>query len=136
MTLIIEQSPAHAKVIVLDACHSGASIGKAAPTMTPEFIQRVFEEAEGMAVLASCKANQQSWEWPEKQRSVFTYYLLEALTGKADFEGKQFVTVSDVSNYVADGVKTWTATHGAAQTPTLQYTVVGDIILLRYQTEA
>jgi len=132
---IIEQSPAHAKVIVLDACHSGASIGKAAATMTPEFIQRVFEEAEGMAVLASCKANQQSWEWPEKQRSVFTYYLLEALTGKADFENKHFVTVRDVSNYVADGVKAWAVDRSVPQTPTLQYTVAGDIILARYQIE-
>lgn len=129
---IVAQSPAHAKVIVLDACHSGASIGKAEPTMTPEFIQRVFEQAEGMAVLASCKENQQSWEWAEKQRSVFTYYLLEALTGKADLEGKGFVSVSDVNNYVTDGVKTWAAQRSVPQTPTLQYTAAGDIILLRY----
>ena len=129
---IVEQSLAHAKVIVLDACHSGASIGKAEPTMTPEFIQRVFEQAEGMAVLASCKENQQSWEWPEKQRSVFTYYLLDALTGKADFESKGFVSVSDVNNYVTDGVKMWAVQHSVPQTPTLQYTAAGDIILLRY----
>ncbi|MBN1487595.1 MAG: AAA-like domain-containing protein [Anaerolineae bacterium] len=129
---LIEQSPAHAKVIVLDACHSGASIGKAEPVMTSEFIQRVFEQAEGMAVLASCKENQQSWEWTEKHRSVFTYYLLDALTGKADFEKKGFVTVSDTSNYVSNGVKTWAAQRGVPQTPTLQYTVAGDIILLQY----
>jgi len=47
--------------------------------MTHEFIQRVFTEAEGMAVLASCKHGQQSWEWPEQNRSVFTHFLLEAL---------------------------------------------------------
>ncbi len=133
---IIEQSPAHAKVIILDACHSGASIGKAEPTMTPEFIRRVFEEAEGMAVLASCKENQQSWECPEQRRSVFTYYLLEALSGKADLDKKGFVTVSDASRYVTDGVKTWAAEKGSPQTPTLQYTVVGDIILLRYNKPA
>ncbi len=129
---IVAQSPAHAKVIVLDACHSGVSIGKTELTMTPEFIQRVFEQAEGMAVLASCKENQQSWEWAEKQRSVFTYYLLDALTGKADFESKEFVTVSDVSAYVTNSVKTWAAQRNAPQTLTLQYTVAGDIILLRY----
>jgi hypothetical protein len=134
---IIEQSPAHAKVIMLDACHSGASIGKAEPTMTPEFIRRVFEEAEGMAVLASCKQGQQSWEWPEQQRSVFTYYLLDALTGQADLDGKGFVTVSDASRHVTDGVKAWAVERGVPQTPTLQYTVAGDIILLRYgATEA
>jgi hypothetical protein len=52
---IIGASPARAKVIVLDACHSGAAIGKAGPTMTPEFIQRVFTEAEGMAELGESR---------------------------------------------------------------------------------
>ena len=132
---IIEQSTAHAKVIVLDACHSGASIGKTAPTMTPEFIKRVFEEAEGMAVLASCKQGQQSWEWQAERRSVFTYFLLEALSGKADFDGKGFVTVSDASRYVTDGVKAWAVERGVPQTPTLQYAVAGDIVLLQYQYE-
>jgi len=125
-------SPARAKVIVVDACHSGAMIGKAEPTMTPEFIQRVFQEATGMAVLASCTAGQQSWEWPSQKRSVFTYYLLEALAGRADWDGKGFVTVSDVSRYVTDAVKRWAAEHGVPQTPTLQYTVAGDIILARH----
>lgn len=129
---LIEQSPARAKVIVLDACHSGASIGKAGPAMTPEFIQQVFEKAQGIAVLASCMQKQQSWEWPAKKQSVFTYYLLEALRGQADLDNKGFVTVSDASRYVTDGVKRWAAQEGVPQTPTLQYTVAGDIILLRY----
>jgi hypothetical protein len=129
---LIGQSPARAKVIVLDACHSGASIGKAETIMTPEFIQHVFEEAEGMAVLASCKQGQRSWEWPERKRSVFTYYLLEALNGKADLDRKKFVTVSDANRYVTDGVKSWAAQNSVPQTPTLQYTVAGDIILSRY----
>jgi len=129
---LMDQSPARAKVIVLDACHSGASIGKAEPTMTPEFIHRVFEEAEGMAVLASCKQGQQSWEWDEKGRSVFTYYLLEALAGQADLDQKGFVTVSDASRHVTDGVKRWAVEKGVPQTPTLQYTVAGDILLVQY----
>jgi hypothetical protein len=129
---LMSLSPARAKVIILDACHSGASIGKTEPVMTPEFIRRVFEEAEGIAVLASCKQGQKSWQWPEKRRSVFTYYLLEALSGRADLEGKKgFVTISDASRYVTNGVKSWAADKGVPQTPTLQYTVAGDIILVR-----
>jgi hypothetical protein len=127
---ILDSSPARAKVILLDACHSGAAIGKAGPTMTPEFIQRVFTEAEGMAVLASCKQGQQSWEWPEKGGSVFTHFLLDALAGEADRDGKGFVTVSDAGRYVSDGVKAWAVDYGVPQTPTLQYTVAGDIVLV------
>lgn len=128
---LLDQSAARAKMIIIDACHSGASIGKAPPVMTPEFIQRVFAEAEGMAVLASCKQGQRSWEWPAQGRSVFTYYLLEALSGQADLDGKGFVTVSDASRYVSDRVRHWSVEHNVMQTPTLQYTVAGDIVLCK-----
>ncbi len=126
---LMEQSQARAKVLILDACHSGASLGKAASTMTSAFMQRVFNNAEGVAVLASCKQGQLSWEWREERRSVFTYYLLQAIEGKADFDNKGFVTISDVHRYVTDRIKIWTATRGIAQTPTLQYTVAGEIVL-------
>jgi hypothetical protein len=129
---LFSQSSARAKVIILDACHSGADIGKASSVMTPEFIQRVFEEAEGMAVLASCKQGQLSYEWPRQSRSVFTHFLLEALEGKADLDQKGFLTVTDVSRYVVNGVKQWSIRHRVPQTPTLQYTVIGDIILLQH----
>lgn len=130
---LLAQSAARAKVIILDACHSGAALGKAAPTMTAEFIQGVFAEAEGMAILASCKQGQRSWEWTEQRRSVFTYYLLEALGGQADYDRKGFVTVSDVNRYIVDRLKVWSATHQAPQTPTLQYAVAGDIVLCRWR---
>jgi hypothetical protein len=126
---ILEQSPARAKVIIIDACHAGASIGKATTIMAPEFIQRVFAQAEGMVVFCSCKQGQQSWEWPGKRQSVFTHYLLEALDGHADYDQKGFVTVTDANRYVVDQVKQWSVKHNAPQTPTLQSISVGDIIL-------
>lgn len=129
---IVEKAPARAKVIILDACHVGADIGKAAGPMSAEFIRRVFEEAEGMAILASCQQGQLSYEWRENQRSVFTHYLLEALIGKADRDEKGFVTVQDVSRHVTDGVKLWASQKKVSQTPTLQYTAAGDIMLVRY----
>lgn len=130
---IISDAPARAKVILLDACHSGADIGGKGPRpMSAEFIRRVFEEAEGMAVLASCKQGQLSYEWQESERSVFTHFMLEALAGDADQDGKGFVTVQDASRHVVDGVKLWASQHNVVQTPTLQYAVVGDIVLSRH----
>jgi hypothetical protein len=131
---LLKRSVARAKVIIVDACHSGANLGKAPALMSKEFIQRVFDQAEGMAVLASCKHEQQSWEWAEKKRSVFTYYLLEALSGLSDTDKKGFVTVSDVARYVTHGVKSWAVRNRVPQTPTLQYEVSGDIVLVRYQS--
>jgi predicted MPP superfamily phosphohydrolase len=129
---VIQTSAARAKVIILDACHAGAQIGKAFTGMTKDFVRRVFEEAEGLAILASCKERQVSWEWPEKGRSVFTHYLLDGLSGAADFDKKGFVTVNDISRYVTDKVKRWAVQRSLVQTPTLQYTVAGDIVLLPY----
>ena len=134
---IMSAAPARAKVILLDACHSGADIGKKGPKpMTKEFIERVFEQATGMAILASCTQGQFSYEWRAQERSVFTHYLLEALKGEADRDEKGFVTVQDASRHVTDGVKLWASQHNTVQTPTLQYTVSGDIVLTRYAQES
>jgi hypothetical protein len=129
---IMEQASARAKVIILDACHSGADIGGKGPKlMSAEFIRRVFQQAEGLAILSSCKQGQLSYEWRENERSVFTYFLLEAFTGEADRDEKGFVTVQDANRHVTNGVKLWASQRNLSQTPTLQYTVAGDIILIR-----
>jgi len=134
ITEIMEQAPAHAKILILDACHSGADIGGKGPKpMSAEFIRRVFEQAEGMAILASCKQGQLSYEWQDEGRSVFTHFLLAALTGEADRDEKGFVTIQDVNWHVTDRVKLWAAQHNVSQTPTLQYTVAGDIVICEYQ---
>ena len=100
------------------------------PEMTEEFMQHVFAEAEGIAILSSCKQQQVSWEWHEKGQSVFTYYLLESLQGAADFDKKGFVTIGDVNRDVTDKVKSWSVQENRVQIPTLQYTAVGDIVLI------
>ena len=101
--------------------------------MSAQFIRRVFEEAEGFAILASCKQGQLSYEWRAHECSVFTHFLLEALVGKADREEKGFVTVQDANRHVTDGIKLWASQNNISQTPTLQYEVVGDIILAHYE---
>jgi N-acetylmuramoyl-L-alanine amidase len=133
---IINAAPARAKVIVLDACHSGADFGGKGPKpMSPEFIQRVFEQAKGFAILASCEQGQLSYEWQTQERSVFTHFLLEGLQGEADRDEKGFVSVQDVGRHVVNGVKLWASQRDITQTPTLEYRVAGDIILARYQQE-
>ena len=127
---IIKNAAASAKIIILDACHSGANIGGKGPKiMSVEFIQRVFEQAEGLAILASCKQGQLSYEWRVRERSIFTHHLLEAISGKADEDQKGFVTVQDAYRYVVNGVKLWASQNNLTQTPTLEYQVAGDIIL-------
>ena len=101
--------------------------------MSEEYIRRVFEEAEGIAVLSSCKENERSYVRPEKDSSAFTHYLLEGLTGNADTDRKGFVTVHDVNHYVSDKVKEWAAGRNLMQTPVLSGAMAGDIILIDHR---
>lgn len=131
--VIMEDAPARAKVIILDACHSGADIGGKGPQpMSEAFIRHVFAQAEGLVILAACKQGQLSYEWQPYEGSVFTHFLLEALAGHADRDGKGFVTVQDASRHVTNGVKLWASQQNISQTPTMQSAVAGDIILGHY----
>lgn len=131
ITNILKTSAARAKVIILDACHSGADFaGKGPKSMPPDFIERVFKQAQGQAILASCQQGEFSYEWKEQERSVFTHFLLEALSGKADLDDKSLVTVQDVNRYVSNGVRKWAFQNEKSQTPTLQSVMSGDIILV------
>jgi hypothetical protein len=131
---IMQQSSARAKVLILDACHGGAAIGTKGPRrMSPDFIQRVFEQAQGIAILSSCMQNQVSYEWQKQSRSVFTYYLLEALQGLADNDDKGFVTVADIHRHVSNGVIQWATSNKKPQTPTFQAEMAGDIIVCYYE---
>jgi uncharacterized caspase-like protein len=129
---IMAGSVARAKVVILDACHSGARIGKTEARMSPEFMQRVFAEAEGLIILGSCQQGQVSYEWEQAGQSVFTHYLLEGLTGAADFDGKGFVTIQDINRYVVARVKRWAVEHGRLQTPMLGGGWSGDVVIVDY----
>jgi hypothetical protein len=134
---IIRKAPARGKVIIIDSCHSGADFsGKGPQPMSEEFIRHVFEQAEGMAVLTSCQQGELSYETVEKNQGVFTFYLLEALAGAADTDQKGFVTVQDLNHHVVNSVRLWATRKLVRQTPTLRYSVSGDIIVADFRQAA
>lgn len=124
-------SNARVKIIILDACHAGALIGKAeSGRMTKAFQESIFPAPEGSVILSSCKMNEVSYEWPEKEHGVFTFYLNKGLSGSADFDSDGLITVSDVSRYVSEKVKNWAFENGVQQNPTLECKISGDIPLI------
>ena len=55
----------------------------------------------GRAVLNSCQATEQSYIRKDRKMSIFTYHLIEALTGRAQPEaGAQEVLVSDIVSHI------------------------------------
>jgi hypothetical protein len=127
-------SEARRLVITLDACHVGIKKGRS--IADPEFIRNAHELAEGFALLAASTDQQIAQEWEEVQHGVFSYYLLEGLSGRADRAGKRFVTVSDLATHVLDGLRRWYVEHGTeVQEPTARTEMMGDMILADHREE-
>jgi hypothetical protein len=123
-------------MLVLDACHSGVDLGRD-PTLVgrgidPTFIHNAYELAEGFVVLAGCTALQRAQDDPTKQHGVYTFYLLEALAGKAAIgvAPKLFVTVDRLKDYVLNAVRVWCFENMAGlQEPTVRIEGSGDMIV-------
>src|SRR5947209_20004890 len=99
--------------------------------MPAKYLERVFHEAKGMVTLSSCEQDQLSYPWERQKRSVYTYFLLEALQGEADKDKKGFVSVDDIHDYVTNGVASWVENkeYKYIQTPTRSLESSGDIVV-------
>jgi hypothetical protein len=118
-------------VFITDTCYSGASGGRTIPvtgtraSLSGAFLDRL-SRGKGRVILAASDANEVSAEKEELQHGVFTYYLLEALRGKADFDGDGVITVDEVYRYVSDKVPLAT---GQEQHPVKKGEMTGQIVL-------
>lgn len=128
----LSTSQAKTKIVILDACHAGLSFrNRAIQTMTANFQRAIFRDNQGFATLASCKQDEFSSEWDEKQHGVFTYYLVEGLQGAADTDRDNVISISNVNAYTSEKVRQWGIQNRAQQHPTLEAGIAGDPILVR-----
>jgi Caspase domain len=96
----MRESGARRLFLSLDACHTGVDMGRGVDD-DAEFLYYAYDVLpEGLAVLSASTAQQQAKEMAGLGHGVYTYYLLEALSGKAVSEGRSFITVGDVERYV------------------------------------
>jgi hypothetical protein len=101
-------------LVFVDACHGrGISSGIASrdvfasPKLVNEFLTGLAEARPSTLTFAASDANQLSQE--DKRwgggHGVFTYYLLDALKGAADFNQDGIVRLGEVVQYVSDRVR-------------------------------
>lgn len=110
------------KVMILDACHSGAAKGVSG--ITPD-----LKTAGNLVMLLSCEKAQVSWPDKQGRHSVFTSAVLEGLSGKAANTDRK-VTHQTLAAYVRKSVKDWTyENQKEEQTPVMVADTSGDIIL-------
>jgi hypothetical protein len=118
-------------VFLTDTCYSGASGGRTIlasgvrANVSGAFWDRL-SQGKGRMIIAASDANQVSAEKDELKHGVFTYYLLEGLSGKADFDGNGIITLDEIYRYVS--IKVPQAT-GQDQHPVKKGEMTGEIIL-------
>ncbi len=117
-------------LVVLDCCHAAAMNVKGAPVQGLSPVAVTHETTglaqlttgEGRAVLSSSTGDQKSYVRDDGTMSVFTYHLVEALTGHASRSEHAEVTVTEVMDYVARRVPaTAAALYKVLQQPSFRF---------------
>jgi len=124
-------------VFMIDACRTDPEQGKSDKDnpLTDDFTRSLQVVARaggagvaGTAVFYACSKGERSYEWPEKQHGVFTYYLLEGLRGKAaDANGE--LSITGLGKFVQKQVLDWSDQHQKEQRPFLVQEGAADIVL-------
>ncbi len=94
------------QLIIMDACQSGKSLEEFAQrgALEEKAIAQLSRSA-GIHILASAGSEQFASEFPALGHGLFTYALLEALSGKADGAPKDGkVTIYELKSYLDDQV--------------------------------
>jgi hypothetical protein len=118
-------------IFIADSCYSGASGGRTISlsgiraNISDAFLDRIAT-GKGTVIMTASGANEVSAEDEKLKHGVFTFYLLEGLTGPADADKDGLVTVDEVYRYVSTHVPRAT---GQEQHPVKKGTVEGRLIL-------
>ncbi|MBC8155546.1 MAG: caspase family protein [Bacteroidetes bacterium] len=94
------------RIILLDACHSGAAKGNKGLINSAEQAQAIIRQTPpGIITLSSCQANELSWEDSSWKQGAFTRAILDGLAGAANQPNGQgqkdkFITIRELTEYV------------------------------------
>lgn len=131
---LVRGSPASVRVLVIDACRSGALTrvkgGRPAP---PVDLDRGVG-GEGLVFLTSSAAGEDAQEADEVGGSFFTHYFTSGLLGAADRDGDGDVTLAEAFQFARDQtVVASSRTLAGIQHPTFRYELRGrgDVTLTR-----
>ncbi len=112
-TALTRYIPSKRVVVFTDACHSGgitsdvATRGMSATdgNLINQYLSDLSKTKEGIIVFTASQAGEVSQELEKFGHGVFTYFLLEGMAGKADFNNDYTVTIGELMDYVEEKVK-------------------------------
>ena len=108
--------------VFLDSCFSGVA-SRAAEMLTkgsrPALlkVEDIGLATQEVIAMTAATGGQTSNPLPQEEHGLFTYYLLNALSGKADENEDRFVTIKEIYNYVTKHVTRAARRMGREQTP-------------------
>ncbi len=97
------------KVLITDACHSGAITPE---DDTAQVNHSLLDINTSMFSLTASRDREQSFESPQwgGGHGIFTYYVIRGLQGEADSSGDGIVTADELAEYVHSNVRLATKT--------------------------
>jgi hypothetical protein len=116
---VLDESPAKHKLFIADACHSGSMLAQARSpyNVALEHFYSAYNTVKGgTAVMMSSKKEEVSLEYGGLRQGIFSHFLIKGLKGPADLDGSGLITVSELYQYIHEGVKEYTAN---AQNPVI-----------------
>ncbi|MEZ4434264.1 MAG: caspase family protein [bacterium] len=137
---ILAGSPARVRVLVLDGCRSGGATRVKGARVVEETFDIALDDriaVEGMAIMTSSTAGEDSHESERYGGSFFTHHLVAALLGAGDADGDARVTLSEAYAYAARRTLASSGRTRQLQHPTYAYDIKGrgDFVMTRL-TEA
>ena len=98
-------------IFAIDTCHAAAMKIGLRGTETGEDLALILKQASGFYTLASSKRGEESIEHNSfklegelEGHGAFTYTLLKGILGEANYDGNEYITVSELFNFVAKKV--------------------------------
>jgi hypothetical protein len=130
-------SPASFRVLVLDACRSGALTQSKGSRAAPLFALPSVNGVAGYVVLTAAASGEDAAEANNLGASFFSHAFTSGLLGAADVNNDDLVSLAEAYDYAFDQtVKASSASFGGTQHPTFRYEVrgQGELILSTLHT--
>lgn len=126
----LDRCRAGRKLFLVDACRNEVvPMGRRTtdPVDQKALMNSLLAPPKGVVVLASCDSGQFSHESPKLSNGAFMHFVASGLTGAADVDRDQQVSLFELFEFVNDRTKKFVFTeYRAAQTPTLKGEISGN----------
>ncbi len=134
---LVSASPAKARVLILDGCRAGGLTRVKGARKAETFSLKLEDNlaVEGLAVMTSSAAGEDSHESERLRGSFFTHHLLAALKGAGDMDKDEQVTLGEAYAYAYKQTLRSSGQTPNLQHPTYSYDIKGrgELVLTRLE---